>query len=252
MTYGVFANSLAVTQFGYNPGVLQVGVMEDVSAAELSGGHVTIWSKNTLYPWGWTPGVLSFVSTSADDTAAGSGAQALLITGLDADLVEQTETLATSGLTPVVTEKSYARINDVTCVCGSGQTNTGNISGSSGAAVAAYIHTGHGHSMAAVYTIPSNWRNGAIVHRYWADRSSKQGGSAVSRLWFRVPGTNTWQLVGGFAATNTPANYITVAQIHVPPGTDMHGTLDDLDTNNDTVVIGLEFTQVPWRKTPWP
>lgn len=251
MSYGVFTNSLPVKN-GINPGVLQVGVMEDVSAAAVSGGNITVWSLNTLYPWDWTPAQLSFTSTSAADTLAGTGAQRVLVEGLDENLEEISETLDLSGVTPAVTVSTYARVNSATCLSGSGGTNAGSISGKSGADTAVYIHTEHGHSMQSVFTVPLNWKNGAILHRYWADRSSKQTGAAVSRLYLRTPGTGTWQLVGGFATYNSPANYTTVAQVHVPPGTDIHGALSDLDTQNDTIVTGLEVTKVPWRTSPYP
>ena len=52
---------------------------------------------------------IDIVSASANDTAAGSGARTLMVTGLDANFDQISETIALNGLTPVQTVNSYIR-----------------------------------------------------------------------------------------------------------------------------------------------
>jgi len=59
---------------------------------------------------------INIASTSANDTLAGTGARALLITGLDADWELLTETVLMSGQTPVTTSSSFLRINNMLVV----------------------------------------------------------------------------------------------------------------------------------------
>ena len=70
----------------------------------------------------------SIASTSANDTAAGTGARTLLVVGLDANYNKQTDTVTLNGQAPVNTNKTFIRINDL-IVTGVGSTgsNEGNI-----------------------------------------------------------------------------------------------------------------------------
>ncbi len=70
----------------------------------------------------------SIASTSANDTAAGTGAQQIFIIGLSADFTAQTESLELNGLTPVSSVLTYFRINDILVNrVGSTGSNEGNI-----------------------------------------------------------------------------------------------------------------------------
>ena len=63
--------------------------------------------------WHTTADTLNAVSTSANDTAAGSGARVITIQGLDANFDVQEEDLALSGVTPVTSANSYIRVHRV-------------------------------------------------------------------------------------------------------------------------------------------
>lgn len=71
---------------------------------------------------------IDFASTSANDTAAGSGAQMIRIFGLDGNYNFQIEDLATNGQTKVVGVKTFLRVFGVEVIrAGSGKMNAGDL-----------------------------------------------------------------------------------------------------------------------------
>jgi hypothetical protein len=83
------------------------------STAVGSTAYGPLWegltSSGGNYPFPSSAGTISVVSDSASDTAV-----TVVISGLDANFVKQTESVALNGTTPVVTTKSFLRINSVT------------------------------------------------------------------------------------------------------------------------------------------
>lgn len=76
-----------------------------------------------------TAGAFEVLSSSANDTAAGTGARTIEVKGLDSSWNEFTETVTMNGVTPVALVNSSAfRINSAKVLtAGSGLTNAGNI-----------------------------------------------------------------------------------------------------------------------------
>lgn len=106
-----------VNLFGYNPSV--------------STTAATVWSVGSASSYAQlTSGTaLEAVSSSANDTAAGTGARTILVQGLDEDYVPFQETVTLNGTTPVaLANTSVVAINSVRVLtAGSGLTNAGNI-----------------------------------------------------------------------------------------------------------------------------
>ncbi len=69
----------------------------------------SVVSSSGLYQVPTTAQALEIVSTSANDTAAGSGARTVFFQGLDANFVLQSETVTMNGLTPVPLVNTYIR-----------------------------------------------------------------------------------------------------------------------------------------------
>jgi hypothetical protein len=109
----------------------------------------TPWENNTELPFLSAAQQLSLVSTSASDTAV-----SILINGLDANYNIQTEVVALNGTTPVVTTKSFFRINDLITVAGNA---VGDVTASYNAVVYAKIIAGRGKNQAAVFTVPAGY-----------------------------------------------------------------------------------------------
>ena len=99
-------------------------------------------------------------SSSADDAADGTGARTILITYLDDNFAEHTETVTLNGTSAVtMTADNVYRINDVGVVtAGSGGVTAGNISVKSGSDTLAYILAGNNCNRQGVYTVPAGKR----------------------------------------------------------------------------------------------
>lgn len=98
-----------INKFAYNADVDSAGVEV---VASFGGTFNIMTSADTL----------NVVSSSANDTSAGTGARTILITGIDENFLTQTETVTLSGATPVTTSNSWLGVNRV-IVLSSGTSN---------------------------------------------------------------------------------------------------------------------------------
>lgn len=124
----------------------------------------TVWPYTGSYAFPSSASTMTVSSDDANDTSAGTGAQTVLVEGLDADYVEASETVSMNGLTAVTTTNTYLRINRVTVAsAGSGGVNAGGIYVGTGtvtsgvpANVYGIISAGYCHSLMGHYTVPAN------------------------------------------------------------------------------------------------
>jgi hypothetical protein len=94
---GQIAGHRSVTVFGFNPDVDQT--------------EVSVWPLQSLITRPSAALQMRVSSTSANDTAAGTGARTIVIEGLNANYDEVTETVTLNGQTFVSTTASFLRIN---------------------------------------------------------------------------------------------------------------------------------------------
>jgi hypothetical protein len=141
----------ALYKFGYNP--------------DVNGDEETVWAQggNFFYP---TSAVTMFVSsTSVNDTNGGTGANSILIQGLDENYDEIEETVLLNGQTQVATQNSYLRVyRAFVTLAGTGGTAGGIIYiGSSGATggvpnTTVYANLSFGNqTQIAAYTVPAGY-----------------------------------------------------------------------------------------------
>mgnify|MGYP000076404227 CR=1 FL=1 len=114
VSLGLRQGSALWNKFGYN---------EDVgTTAELLASWGGSYSPMT------TARTLSIVSTSTDDASGGTGAQSLVVYGVDANRREQVVVVTPAGTTPVVTAETWLGINRIAvALAGSGKVNAGTI-----------------------------------------------------------------------------------------------------------------------------
>jgi len=138
-------------KFGYNP--------------DVNGEEETVWAQggNMTYP---TSAVTMFVSsTSANDANGGTGANSILIQGLDENYDEIEETVLLNGQTQVATQLAYLRVyRAFVTLAGTGGTSGGTIYiGSSGATggvpnTTVYANLSFGNqTQIAAYTVPAGY-----------------------------------------------------------------------------------------------
>jgi hypothetical protein len=101
------------------------------------------------YPFPASAATISVVSASASDTAV-----TMRISGLDANFLPVTATVALNGTTPVVTTQTFLRINSVTTVSGNA---VGNVTFTHTATVIAQVNAGLGQTQMSIYTVPAGY-----------------------------------------------------------------------------------------------
>jgi hypothetical protein len=135
-----------VTALGNNPDVDAGSVPED------------IWTGGGLYPFMTAATSLEIISGSASDASAGVGARTVLISGLDANYVEQTSTVTLNGTTAVAVAVQFLRVNQVMVLsAGTSETNVGIITlrDAGAGTTRGLIPASGGISRQAVYTVPA-------------------------------------------------------------------------------------------------
>ena len=141
---GAFEGSQSTAVGGFSS-ALTAGVTED------------IWCEDGEKEWLTSAEIINVFSSSADDTAAGSGARTLLLNGLDAAGSPISEVVTLNGITPVVTSNAYLFVSSAFLLtAGSGETNAGDISfqASVSASIQNCIPAGNGLTDSAHYQTP--------------------------------------------------------------------------------------------------
>lgn len=141
-----------ITAYGYNA---------DVDTSEES-----VWVAGSTYNWKASAGALKVSSSSANDTSAGTGARTIVISGLDTNYAEISETVTLAGTTQATTTAEFLRVNSVyAATAGSGGENAGVIYVYTGTATAGvpdsattvlgHIAAGKNRTAQAIYTVPA-------------------------------------------------------------------------------------------------
>lgn len=141
----------SVTVFGYNP---------DVDTT-----RVTVWPHTGIIPFPPAALQLKVSSSSADDTAAGTGARTVFVGGLDANHNEISEIVTLNGQTSVLTTQSFLHINSAyVATAGSGLSAAGDIYFGDGvvtlgipATVYDLIKVDYNQRITGSYTVPAGY-----------------------------------------------------------------------------------------------
>ena len=154
---GDFTGYSNVSKFGYNPAVP-------------STAYESIWEGSNAYPWQTVADQLEVLSSSANDTSAGTGARTVEIEGLNSSWNVITETVIMNGTTAVTTTASFLRIFRARVVtAGTSLRNEGDITirDQDTSTTRALITNGptssFGQTLMAVYTIPAG-KTGYVVN----------------------------------------------------------------------------------------
>lgn len=134
-------------KFGYN--------------GDIDIGTETVWSVGGLFIPIVTARTLSVVSTDVGDdgSPAGTGANSVIIYGVDANWNTQTVVVTLNGTTPVVTTETWLGVNRMSIyLAGSSKTNLGTITATATteATVQAQMPIGAGTSQHAFFFVPAD------------------------------------------------------------------------------------------------
>ncbi len=170
--------------FGYNPDINIGTTPEDVW---FNGGIYTGFPTNT-------PETVDVLSSSANDTAAGTGARTVRIFGLKTNTSEEyeSEDIILNGTTPVTSVDVWYRVNKIVVLtAGSSEENEGNITvrqTTTTANVFAVAPVGANNSLLCVYTVPYNKTGALLGLSCKMARNNGSAGSAEGSLRVREVG----------------------------------------------------------------
>lgn len=149
-----------------------------------------IWGGGGLYTGiPDTAETIEVFSDDANDTAAGSGARTLQLSGLDADWNEIEETVTLNGTTPVTTSNTWLRCNRQRVItAGSSDSNEGTITlrhTTTTANVFSQIQPGRSQSTILHYTVPAGKKLLLSDIDVVVERTSGSGATASFQLKIR-------------------------------------------------------------------
>lgn len=118
-----------------------------------------IWTGGSSFTWRTTPTAAEILSSSANDTAAGTGAQTVSVLGVGTSYAATSEVVTLNGTGVVALANQYIHINKlIVATAGSGQTNAGNITArvSGGGATMQHMATGTSASQNSMFMTAAN------------------------------------------------------------------------------------------------
>lgn len=182
-----------VIVFGYNP---------DLDTTEES-----IWPNGGTVPHPTVASVLKISSTSANDTAAGTGARTVFISGVNGSFETVSETVILNGQTEVNTVNLYLYVNEFyTLTVGSGGVNAGDINAGTGTVTSGVpavlydmIYTGFNQRTTAHYCVPAGFTGYMVRGAITAGQAS---GSTAVTSFLKQHGADNILRVGAVSAIN--------------------------------------------------
>ncbi len=226
------------SKFGRNPEIDIGSAPEDV------------WNGGGLYtgqPTG-APELVTVVSTSAADAAAGTGMQTIRFVGLQSatDTAESFEDVTLNGTTPVVSVNSWYRIyRAFGMTYGSGATNAGTITIAhqvTTANVFVSLPIGVGQTTIGAYTIPDQTTGQILSFHANLARAAGNAGSAFASLLIREFGTGGYNSKRSFTLTNQMAYQPPwVFPIIVPAQADILVRVEDVSDNDTQIAVEFDI-----------
>jgi hypothetical protein len=175
--------------------------------SDIDQSEETVWPDGGVASVPSVASVLKVSSSSTNDAAAGTGAQTVVIRGLDSSHNEISETVTLNGQTAVNTVKQYLHINYIyVATVGSGGKNAGKLYVGDGivtagvpATIYGIVDVGFNASTTAFYTIPA----GYTAYMYQGSISSGQaGGTAQITGYLVLRGQDNVSRVAAVATLN--------------------------------------------------
>jgi hypothetical protein len=213
-----------VTVFGFNP---------DVDTTQVS-----VWPLPSLITFPASAIQMTVSSTSANDTAAGTGARTVVVQGLDANYNEVTETVTMNGQTAVTMTASLLRVN-YAYVATAGSSNsaegdiyigTGTVTAGVPATTYDIIKFDYNNTTTGSYTIPAGY-TGYVSQGLFSTGQAGGSNPVQGRLLSR--GVNNIRMTAAITTINNGvANYVFEYPLAIPEKTTLEATAIGSSANN--------------------
>lgn len=221
---GQIANHTPVTVFGYN--------------ADIDTALETVWPHGGIMPYPDTALQMKVSSSSANDTADGSGARTVYISGLDQNHIMIEESLSLSGQTSVLTANSYLHINYCEVMTtGSGRSaagtiyfGTGTVTSGVPATIYEVIEFDYNSRITGSYTIPAGY-TGYLYQGMFAT-GQPSGSSAITGRLTARNGDGIRRTAAIVSINNGVADYAFEIPIRIPEKTTIEAQAAGVSNNN--------------------
>jgi hypothetical protein len=233
---GVVPGYSVVNKFGENQ---DIDVASGFQAVCPNGGRIYTGFNATAAE------TVEVFSSSADDAAAGIGARTITLYGLDANFVEQSETLTLTGTTPVDTPtNTYIRLDRaIVKSAGTNDSNVGDITirqKTTTANVFCLVEINHNQSMNAAYTIPAG-KIGFVVD-FHSSITSKSANTNLKARGVARPFGEVFQVKEEWGLHTSGSSWL--SRTYVLPSGPFPAKSDmfiqaDTDSNNTSVAGGF-------------
>lgn len=219
----------SVTVFGYNPDVDQT--------------RVTVWPHTGIIPITETPFQLKVSSSSANDTAAGTGARTVYVAGLDENHNEISEIVTLNGQTAVLTTQSFIHINDAyVATAGSGLSAAGDIYFGDGVVTAGVpatvydlIKFDYNSRLTANYTIPAGYTGYVSQGMFSAGQSG--GTTSVTGRLLTIGEDGIRRAAAIVTVNNGTADFSFEYPLMIPEKTTLEASAQGSANNNEATAM---------------
>lgn len=194
---GNVSGSMTITKFGLNDDVDIGAIPED------------LWGVSGVYVPPTAARLHDFVSTSALDTSAGTGARTILIRGINGSYNAQSETITLNGTTPVATVNSYFHIHLVQVLtAGSTNANQGTITGTAqtDATITINVLVGNNQSVSSIYMVPVGYKGYIMRVRGRMTNTIANSGATIQLL--NRPFGGVFQLKTQMGLNNSGSSFV--------------------------------------------
>jgi hypothetical protein len=213
-----------VTVFGFNGDVDQT--------------QVSVWPLPSLITFPAAALQMTVSSTSADDTAAGTGARTVVVQGVDANYNEVTETVTLNGQTAVTMSASLLRVNYAyVATAGSGNSAAGDIYIGTGTVTAGVpattydiIKFDYNVTTTGSYTVPAGYT--AYVSQGLFSAGQSVGSSPVQGRLLTRGVDNIRRTAAVTTVNNGVANYVFEYPLAISEKTTLEATAVGTANNN--------------------
>jgi hypothetical protein len=222
---GQITGHRSVVVFGYNPDV-------DTS-------RVTVWPYTGILPLPAAALRMKVSSSSANDTAAGTGARTVFVAGLDANYNEISEIVTLNGQTAVLTTQFFLHINNAyVATAGSTLSAAGDIYFGDGVVTAGIpatvydlIKFDYNQRITGSYTIPAGY-TGYVSQGLFS--AGQPGGSAqVSGRLLTIATDGIRRAAAITTVNNGVADYVFEYPLQIPEKTTLEATAQGSSNNNE-------------------
>ena len=232
-------------QLGLIAGTRRIVIMGNNPDVDIATTPEDVWEAGGLYPFQLTAQPLEILSSSAADAAAGTGARTVIVSGLNASWVEQSETVSLNGVGVVPLLTPFFRVNRCECLtAGTGQANAGIITlrVAGAGATQAIIGIADGRAHQAIYTVPAG-KTLFFISREAALLRQAAAVGVECAIHFRDGSTSApWGVrnLFGLQSDGTSAYVKELPFLAVGRYNDVRATVLDATANNAAISITLE------------